>query len=431
MTKEENRLIIQSGKVFDSINGKLLENTTIAVKENKIVWIGDNSSFEKEENDTIIDATGKVVLPGMIEAHVHLVATGNPQFERQYLRTKRDMYNYFALNHAQKHLVSGFTCVRDAGGYKGILSSLRRTLDYGILAGPRLVVSETGIWQWGNQESIGPQALIDFDREISVIKAGVDNVIYAVRDQKKLGADFIKTATTGGVLHGIESGVDFSLWTDEELVAMREEAHRLGLHVACHAHGTAGILAAVKAGIDTIEHCSYVDEEAADLMVKKGTYLVATQTAALSLVSPSLMKQMPPEVQRKTIEVDSKMKENHKMAFEKGVKFAIGTDAGTPGNFHGNTGNEVKLMVDHVGMTPIQALQAATIEGAKAIWMEEKIGSIEKGKIADIVICDKNPIEDINAVTNQLNFSHVIKDGKVMAKKGKITYFSPLQDLPP
>ena len=426
---QESRLVIQSGNVFDSINGKLSFNQTIVVKNNEIVWLGDDGSYEKEENDKIIDANGKFVLPGMVECHVHLSGTGDPQYDREYMRTKRDMYNYIALNNAQKHLVSGFTCVRDAGSYKGIISSLKRVLNMKLLAGPRLVGSETGIWQWGNQETIGPQALIDFDREISVVTAGVDNVIYAVRDQKKLGADFIKTATTGGVLHGMESKVSLVLWTDEELVTMREEAHRLGMQVGCHAHGDAGIQAAVRAKIDTIEHGSFLSEETADLMVKNGTYLIPTRSAIVCLAAGPIYKQMPPEVQTKITACYNQAKESHRMALEKGVKIAIGTDAATPGNFHGNTGLEVKLMVDDIGMTPIQALQAATIEGAKAIWLEDKIGSIEKGKYADIVICDTNPLENIDAITDPTKLSYVIKDGEIMAQRGKITYFSPLQKI--
>lgn len=429
MTEEERRLVIQSGRVFDPINGKLQENQTIVAVNKKIAWVGDNDSFEKAENDQIIDATGKVILPGMIEAHVHLSGTGDPQYDREYMRTKRDMYNYLALDHAQKHLASGFTCVRDAGCYKGIISSLKRAINNGVFAGPRIIGSETGIWQWGSQETIGPQALIDFDREVSVITAGVDNIVYAVRDQKRLGADFIKTATTGGVLHGMESKVDFSLWSDEELIAMREEAHRLGMHVACHAHGNQGIQAAVRAKFDTIEHGSFLDEETADMMVKAGTYVVPTRAAIVCLASSEIHKQMPPEVQTKIMECYNKAKESHKIALEKGVKFAIGTDAATPGNWHGNTGLEMKLMVDDIGMTPIQALQAATLEGAKAIWMDETIGSIEKDKFADMVICEKNPLEDISAVVDPKNFSYVIKDGKVMAKKGVITYFSPYQKI--
>ena len=426
---EETRLVIKSGNVFDSIEGKMKENLTIVVKNNEIAWVGDEGSFEKEETDNIIDATGKTVLPGMVECHVHLSGTGDPQYEKEYLRTKRDMYNFIALDNAQKHLVSGFTCVRDAGSYKGIVSSLKRILNYGIFAGPRLVGSETGIWQWGDSESIGPQALVDFDREVSVIKAGVDNIKYAVRDQKRLGADFITTATTGGVLHGMESKVSLVLWTDEELDAMLAEAHRLGMHIGCHAHGNDGIQAAVRAGIDTIEHGTFITEETAKMMVAKGTYLIPTRSAIVCLASSSIHKQMPPEVQTKITECFNKAKENHQIALEKGVKIAIGTDAATPGNFHGNTGLEIKLMVDDIGMTPVQAMQAATIEGARAIWLDDKIGSLEKGKLADIVICDKNPLEDISAVVDPLNFSHVIKDGKVMAGRGRIAYFSPLQKI--
>ncbi|MHA1408113.1 MAG: metal-dependent hydrolase family protein, partial [Candidatus Heimdallarchaeaceae archaeon] len=367
--------------------------------------------------------------PGMVECHVHLAYTGNPQFEREYLRTKTDMYHYYCLDNAQKHLIAGFTSVRDCGAHPGITPSLRRILDYGVFAGPRLIVADKGIWQWGNQEEVSPHPLLDFSRSISEVKAGVDNVKHAVRDLKFRGANFVKTATTGGVLHGMESKVGMTLWTDEELVAIREEAHRLGMHVACHAHGKEGIVKAVEAGFDSIEHGSFIDEETAELMVKQGTYLIPTQAAAMSLVSPEVLKVMPTEVQKKTIEVDKKMKENHKIAFEKGVKIAIGTDAGTPGNYHGNSGTEVKFMVEDVGMTPVQALQAATIEGAKAIWMEKKVGSIEKGKFADILICEKNPLENISLLEDPKNFLYVIKDGRIMVEGGTITYFSPMRKL--
>jgi imidazolonepropionase-like amidohydrolase len=430
MTVHEKRLVVKSGDVFDSISGNVLPNTSVVIKDRTILWVGSTDNFEKEEGDQIIDASGKLVMPGMVECHVHIYATGSPQFEREILRTKTDMYHYNALNNVQKHLQTGFTCVRDAGCYPGIAPALRRILDQGVLAGPRLVTSDKGIWQWGNQESVSPDPIINFERENDQVLFGVDAVKHAVRDLKYRGAQFVKTATTGGVLHGIESKVSFTLWTEEELEAIVEEAHRNDMHVACHAHGKAGIIKATKAGIDTVEHGSFLDEEAVDLMVKHKTYLIPTQTAAMSLVSPTLMKIMPPEIQKKTIEVDKQMKISHKLAFEKGVKIAIGTDAGTPGNYHGNTGNEVRLMVEDVGMTPTQALQAATIEGAKAIWMDEQIGSLKKGKLADLVICNQNPLEDINRITNYMNFSHVIKDGKIMVENGKIVYFSPLQGLP-
>ncbi len=430
MNVKEERLVINSGNVFDSISGKVNPNTSIVVKDRKILWVGPTDQYEKEEGDNVIDATGKFAMPGMVECHVHIYVTGTPQYEREQLRTKTDMYHYIALNNVQKHLQTGFTCVRDAGCYPGVAPALRRIIDQGVVAGPRLVVTDKGIWQWGNQEAVAPDHMINFDREHDQVPYGVDAVKHAVRDLKYRGAQYVKTATTGGVLHGMESKVSFTLWTEEELVAIVEEAHRNDMHVASHAHGKAGIVKAVKAGIDTIEHASFLDEEAVDLLLKNDTYIIPTQTAAMSLVSPTLMQMMPPEVQKKTIEVDKQMKISHKLAFERGVKIAIGTDAGTPGNYHGNTGNEVRLMVEDVGMNTTQALQAATIEGARAIWMDEKIGSIEKGKFADILICNQNPLENINHITDYKNFSHVIKDGKIMVENGQIVYFSPKKSLP-
>ncbi len=425
MSKNDKRLIVKNGNVFDSLTGKIKENTTIAISGKKITWVGDDGSFEKEKSDYVIKADGKTVLPGLVESHVHLASTCTAQSERVHLRTKTAMWHYIALNNAQKHLASGFTCVRDCGASPGWIPSLRRILDMGILAGPRLVVSDNGIGQWGNQEAIGPQYMLDYYQQVGEVLTGVDGVKHAVRDRKRAGADFIKTLTTGGVLHGMESKLGMSLFLDEELEAMVEEAERLGMHVACHAHGLEGIISAVKAGIHTIEHGSFLDEETADLMVKKGTFLVPTQMAIAGLLSSDILQQLPPEVQIKTKNTGKRSREAHKIAFEKGVKIAVGTDAGTPGNFHGTTGTEIRFMVENVGMTPAQALQAATIMGAKCVHLDDKIGVIEKGKIADIVISNKNPLEDISVVENPKNFSHVIKDGKVMAEKGIITYFSP------
>jgi len=184
-----------------------------------------------------------------------------------------------------------------------------------------------------------------------------------------------------------------------------------------------GIFRAVMAGIDTIEHGSYIDEEIAELMIKKGLYLIPTQTAGLSLAKPEILKQLPPEVVKKTKTVLSAVLENHKVAFNKGVRFAIGTDAGTPGNHHGHTAFEIMNMVENVGMTTSQALQAATIESAKAIKMDDMLGSIEQGKFADLVICDSNPLEEMSILKDSKNFAHVIKDGKIMAERGQITYF--------
>ncbi len=424
MSNEDKRLIIQNGDVFDSKTGKIKKNTTIAISGREIVWVGNEGSFEKEKGDQVIKAEGKTVLPGLVESHVHLASLCTPIYERETLRTSDTMWHYISLDNAQRHLVSGFTCVRDCGSSPGWIASLRRAFDQGLFAGPRLVVADNGIAQWGNQEAVGPDVILDYYKDIGEVQTGVDGIKHAVRDRRRNGADFIKTLTTGGVLHGQDSKLGTSLFLDEELVAMVEEAERLGMHVACHAHGSEGIYRAVKAGIHTIEHGSFLNEETAELMVKKGTFLVPTQMALAGLLKSGILSQLPPEVQVKTKKTGEAQKEAHKITFEKGVKIAVGTDAGTPANFHGTTGTEVRFMVENVGMTPTQALQAATIVGAQCVHLDDKIGVIEKGKIADIVISNKNPLDDISVVENPKNFSHVIKDGKIMVEKGIITYFS-------
>ncbi|MFX1281561.1 MAG: amidohydrolase family protein, partial [Promethearchaeota archaeon] len=412
------------GDLFDSVKGIVKKNQSIAILNNKIVWCGEDDTFEEESNDKIIDVKGNTIIPGMIDCHVHLDSTAEPDTERKYLRTTKAMWHYYALQNAQRHLINGFTCLRDCGSLPDWAPSLRRIFDSGALAGPRLIIANLPISQWGNQEAIGPTEVIEYYAKLTEVKTGVNGIKHAVRDRKRSGANFIKTITTGGVLHGITSKVETSLFLDEELLAMTEEAHRLEMHVACHAHGNEGIYKAVKANIDTIEHGTLIDEETIDLMSKKQTFLIPTHTAALGIKKPDILKELPPEVKVKIEEVVQEMNINHKLAFEKGVPLAIGTDAGTPGNPHGTTALEIINMVEDISMTPTQALQAATFQASKAIKMDNNIGSIEAGKLADLVICNRNPIEDLSILKDPTNFLYVIKDGKILAKKGKITYFN-------
>jgi imidazolonepropionase-like amidohydrolase len=424
MAQEKSRLIIKAGDIFDSVKGIVKENHTIVILDKKILWCGDDDAFEKESNDKIIVVNGNTIIPGLIDCHVHLDSTAEPDYERKYLRTTKAMWHYYALQNAQRHLINGFTCVRDCGSLPDWAPSLRRIFDIGALAGPRLVIANLPITQWGNQEAIGPIEVIEYYGKLTEVKTGIDGIKHTVRDRKRSGADFIKTITTGGVLHGITSKVDTSLFLDEELLAMTEEAHRFEMHVACHAHGREGVYRAIKANIDTIEHGTLIDEETIDLMNKKQTFLIPTHTAALGINKPDILKKLPPEVQIKIEEVVNEMKINHKLAFEKGVPIAIGTDAGTPGNPHGTTAHEIINMIDNVGMTSTQALQAATVQASRAIKMEKKIGSIEAEKFADLIVCNGNPIEDISILKDPKNLLYVIKDGKIMAEKGKITYFN-------
>lgn len=403
---------IKNVNIIDVVSGKVIEDTSIGFSH-IIEWIGDPMGEERRKT---IDGRGKYLIPGMMDLHVHLQATTAIHWAEEMMRKKSGMNHYIAYSNALKHLTAGFTTLRDCGGELWG-SSLRRSIETGIVQGPNLLVAQWPISQWGNQEAMGPDEWIELQKNREVL-TGVDGVRHAVRERKRLGSDFIKTMTTGGVLHGMESKLERTLWTEEELAAMVKEAHRLGMHVAVHAHGTLGIIHAAKAKVDSVEHGSLVDEEGIRLMKDQKVTLVPTQTSAF-MDKPELMEKLPAEVQKKTIEVDTAMLEQHRIAFEKGVEIACGTDAGVPGNPHGTSARELKIYVEKLGMSPLEALKTATINAAKVIG-RENIGKIEIGFHSDMVLLEKNPVEDISVLTNLKNISKVIKGGSIVSEKGKI-----------
>lgn len=252
------RLVLSNAIIFEADTGKYRYNFTVAIKEGVINWIGPDDDFQSEDNDIIQDLSGKYILPGLIDCHVHLEADTSVDFIKQRMRSKDGRYHYLALHHAQAHLRAGFTTLRDLGGGNWG-APLRRILEEGIFPGPRILVAQRTIGQFGNQEKMGPREWIIANEQYDV-EAGPYGAMQAVRDRKAAGSDLIKTMTTGGVLHGMESQLDRSLWTDEELKAMVTEAHRLGMRVAVHAHGLHGIIKAAKAGVDTIEHGSFLKD---------------------------------------------------------------------------------------------------------------------------------------------------------------------------
>ncbi|MHA2502919.1 MAG: amidohydrolase family protein [Candidatus Kariarchaeaceae archaeon] len=414
-----SRLVIQ-GPYFDSISGNFISDHTIVIEDTIITWVGPTAQFQSEGSDMVLDYKDKFILPGLIDCHVHLGSTVEVDWAKEMMRSKDERFHYLALKHAQDHLKAGFTTLRDVGGGSWG-APLRRILEENVFPGPRLFVAQRTIGQFGNQEKMGPSEFIEAMTRYDV-KPGPYGVIEAVRERKASGSDLIKTMTTGGVLHGMESQLDRSLWTEEELDAMVTEAHRLGMKVAVHAHGLHGIIKAAKAGVDTIEHCSFVNEEAAQIMIDNDVILVPTQTSAF-MDKPDLMKSLPSEVQQKTIEVDTAMLVNHKMAFEMGVKIACGTDAGVPGNPHGTSARELTAYVKYLGMTPSQALQSATLVAAEALGRMESLGSIEPGKQADFVILDINPLDDIRNLEELDNIHAVFKSGMKMVEQGsKLTF---------
>ncbi len=418
-----DRLVITNTNMLDIHTLKFKNNQTVVIENNKFTWLGDEGSFEKEENDEIINGEGKYSIPGLMDLHVHLSYTHKviQDMNNSMMRYKDAYWEYWALKNAQQYLNYGFTTLRGCGSHKG-LSSLREIIDEGVITGPRLKLALEPIGQPGNQELFGPQRFIDANKELETI-SGSDGVIHAVRDRRSEGSDHIKTTTTGGVVHGKGSDVNLSLWRDDELEAMVSEAERLGMYVAAHAHADAGIASAVRTGVRSIEHCSMPTEETLDNMLKMGTYLVATQSAVNFInFAPEKVKMMlPPEIVSKWKRVSQDAIENHKLAFEKGVPIALGTDAPVAGD-HCHSPLELKFLVQNVGMSPLQAIEAGTKTASRVIRMEDQLGSIEVGKLADLVLLEKNPETDITIFEDLNNLHTVIKDGKVVSEKGKLLH---------
>jgi imidazolonepropionase-like amidohydrolase len=412
----EKRTILFDGTLFDSKRGEMKANQTVVIVNKSIVWVDETGKFSKNSDDFIINCEDKYLLPGLIDCHVHLEAEATFNYDQQMMRTPTSMYHYIALKSAVEHLNAGFTTLRDCGSWNANWGqSLREAFATGMFKGPRLLIATQTIGQWGNQSFYGPDFLDQEEKKQEVL-TGIDGVMHAVRDRKRAGADFIKTMTTGGVLHGQESQLDRSLWREEELEAMVDEANRLGMHVAVHAHGLHGIIKAAKAKVQTIEHGSFIDDEAARIMRQNNVFLVPTQTSAF-MDKPDLMKELPEEVQRKTIEVDSAMFQNHKIAFENDVKIALGTDAGVPGNPHGTSAKELTEYVEKIEMTPLQALQSATLHAAEAIKLDHKIGSVEIDKLADIIILESDPSENIGILEEKANIKYILKEGKILKER--------------
>jgi imidazolonepropionase-like amidohydrolase len=218
-----SRLILHKVVVFDAIKGNILHNKTIVIKENKVSWIGDYSNFEKEKHDTILSVSeGEIILPGLIDCHVHVAMQMGLNYEQEYMRTKTHKYSYFGLKNSWLHLVAGFTTLRDCGSGT-FASSLRDLFATGYFPGPSLLVAQRPIAQHGNQEFVGPKELYSIKDEPETI-SGTDGVIHAVRERIKSGSDFIKTMTTGGVLHGQSSKLGKHFFNEEELDAMVTEA---------------------------------------------------------------------------------------------------------------------------------------------------------------------------------------------------------------
>ena len=379
-------------------DGRILEHATVVVEGEKIVKVAQGS-ISLPPTAEKIPLDGMTLLPGFIDAHVHICLDGSPDPITTLLNENQTVTTLKAARAAERALRAGVTTIRDMGGKDGIDLGLRQAVNSGLVAGPRMQVSGRLICMTGGHGwQIGREA------------NGPDDVRRAARDQIKAGADIVKLMATGGVMTpSVEPGSE--QLTEEELWAGVEEAHKAGKKTATHAMGTRGILNALRAGIDSIEHGVYLDEEAVALMAEKNIPMIPTISALYFIETRGVEAGIPAYAVEKTLMVKPYHLESVRMAREAGVAVAAGTDAGTPFNLHGQNLSEIKLLVDYGGFSPMAAIEAGTRVSARVMGLENKLGTIEAGKLADIILVQGNPLDDIDILCKPENIRLVMKGG--------------------
>lgn len=376
--------LIYGFNLIDVINKKYLKDIFFFIDGNKFGKIGESSYLSSIEKESGINLQGKTIIPGMFNCHVHALSTpiANPASLNCENAAK---FALRGLAHLQQHLRSGVTFVRDMNGRKLAEIDLREAINEGIVIGPHYHIARQCLTMTGGHGS-------NTGRECD----GVDECRKAAREQIKGGADFIKIMATGGVLSPGMSA-DSSQLDEDEMRAAIHEAHKAGKKTATHAHGATGIKNAVRAGIDSVEHGSYLDDEGIELMIKNGTALVPT----LSVDHILLTKGAEKGVAAFALEKAKRAHESHVRGFLKawdaGILIGTGTDAGTPFNLHTTSYMELVLMVE-LGLNPIDVIAAATINSARILGVDLWAGSITEGKNADFIVLSNNPIENIHCL---------------------------------
>jgi imidazolonepropionase-like amidohydrolase len=387
--------IIKNGKVFTGLNDKL-EDLTIVIEGKRIKEVASEINLDDYPDAKIVDAKGQTVLPGLIDCHVHIASEGNADFfKTQYDAVPRQTLRAAMI--AKKMLDAGFTTVRNMGSGDNVDIELAKAIDQGMVEGCRIIPSGRCICMTGGHGWFN-------GREVD----GPNEARKGAREQLKAGAQVIKIMATGGVMtEGVEPGSP--QLTIEEMKAAVEEAHKAGRKTATHAQGTEGIKNAILAGLDTIEHGIFLNEEVINMMLERNVALIPTLVAPYQINKGGIEAGIPEYAVKKSMRIADSHVNSYKMALDAGVTIAMGTDSGTPLNKPGKNAMELELMVEH-GMDEVTALKAATSVAAKVIDRSDIIGSLEAGKFADIVIFEGNPLEDIKVLHNKPTL--IIKEGK-------------------
>jgi imidazolonepropionase-like amidohydrolase len=401
---QTHSVALRVGHVLDVKSGKTLNDQTIVIEDGKIVSMGSAAEAKTPSDALRIDLPNATVLPGLIDAHTHL--TMDPKFGYERLAISVPREALIGAKNARATLLAGFTTVRNVGASEFSDVALRDAINAGDVPGPRMLVSGPALGITGGHcdNNMLP---FEYHATEAGVADGIAAVQHKVRENIKYGSDLIKVCATGGVL-SLGDNPQHSQYTLEEMKAIVADAHRLGRKVAAHAHGAEGIRWAAEAGVDSIEHGSYIDDAAIAVMKEHGTYLVPTLYLGDWMMENAAQIHMPPPLMAKAKEVLPAARKNVAHAFASGVKVALGTDAAVYP--HGLNGHEFGVMVK-LGLTPLQSIQAGTINAADLLGWSGKVGTLEPGAWGDIVAVDGDPLKDVT-VLERVKF--VMKGGEVV-----------------
>jgi len=407
-------VVLKAARLIDGTGAPAITNAVVIVTDNKITAVGDAASVRVPAGAKVIDLGNVTLLPGFIDAHTHLIGRvlGDPEGDMATVKDYESFGAILGVLHARDTLMAGFTSVRNVGASGRFDDmALRKAINEGWTIGPRMETAGHAIGITGGHcDENGFRPGVAEQTPLDGVADGPEQIRLAVRQQIKYGADVIKTFATGGVLSEGDA-VGATQYSYEELKALVDEANKLDRKVAAHAHGTEGIKLAVRAGVSSIEHGSFLDEEGARMMKERGTFLVPTLMASEGVeraAKTGVLKGLRAE---KALAAAAAARHATKIAMANGVEIALGTDAGVIP--HGTNAREFFLLMEWGGLTNMQAIQAGTLNGARLLGWDKNLGSLTTGKWADIVAVSGDPLKDIHAMEKVV---FVMKNGAVYRK---------------
>lgn len=407
-------IALVNGFLIDGTGGKPLDKATVIIEGGKIREVGSSNSVKIPENAKIINVDGLTIMPGLIDAHMHFMGTRTHKLEENFVIPDQ-VKLLRCVSDASALLDAGFTTVKDCGGTNGLY--LKFAIAEGSIRGPRVIAAGHALSQTFGHGDIHFLPIAWAKEKIPTICDGVDDCRRASRYALREGADFIKICATGGVM-SMRDRPEHVQFSYEEMKAIVEEARKVGTFVTAHAQGTEGIKIAIHAGVKTIDHGIYLDDEAIKIMKEKDVILVPTLSIVNQIVKYGREAGIVEWGLSKASEAFEAHLESVRKAYAAGVKIAVGTDFGGPPLWKlGTNAMELELLVEKIGFKPMDAIVSATKISAEACGLEKKTGTIEPGKLADIIVVKGNPLENISILRDVNNIKLVLKEGKIEVNK--------------